>query len=271
MELAGRVVVVTGAGSGIGRALAVRFAAEGAAGVVCADRDLPGLERTVALIGEAGGRAIAARCDVAVEAEVAGLVVTAETAYGPVDLFCSNAGVGGGGGPEAPDALWQQLWEINLMAHVYAVRAVLPSMLARGEGYLLHTASAAGLLTNPGNAPYTVTKAGAVAFAEWVSMTYGDQGIRVSCLCPQGVRTPMLVGGLDMEDSGARAVLAAGGMIEVDDVADAVIAGLATERFLILPHPEVADFIVRKATDRDRWLAGMRRLVARMPGGAGQT
>jgi NAD(P)-dependent dehydrogenase (short-subunit alcohol dehydrogenase family) len=175
-------------------------------------------------------------------------------------LFCSNAGIGTGGGVETDNAAWQRTWDVNVMAHVYAARAVLPAMLERGEGYLLATASAAGLLTNLGAAPYSVTKHAALALAEWLAITHGDAGITVSCLCPQGVRTPMLLGGLDQT---AGAVVAAGGdLIEPEQVADAVIAGLAEERFLILPHPEVARYFQRKANDYDRWLAGMRKLQA---------
>lgn len=257
MELTGRTAVVTGGGSGIGRALARRFAAEGAKAVVVADIDG---DAAAATAEEVGGLGL--RVDVADEAEVQHLVRTAEDAYGPIDLFCSNAGIGGGGGVEAPDDEWQRIWGINLMSHVYAARAVVPGMVARGEGYLLNTASAAGLLTNLGNAPYTVTKHGAVALAEWLAITYGDRGIKVSCLCPQGVRTPMLMGGLELEDPAAAMVLASGGLIEPEDVADAVVAGLREERFLILPHPEVGEYYRRKADDPDRWIRGMRRIQA---------
>ena len=260
MELKDRVAVVTGGASGIGRALARRFAAEGARGVVVAD-----LEGTAApaVADEIGGLAVAT--DVSVEADVIRLVEAAEREYGPIDLFCSNAGIAVGGGVEAPNEDWQRTWEVNFMAHVYAVRAVLPAMLARGEGYLLHTASAAGLLTNIGAAPYSVTKHAVVALAEWLSITHGDQGLKVSCLCPQGVNTNMLLGGA--EETGASVVRAAANVLEPEDVADAVVQGLADERFLILPHPEVADYFRRKADDYDRWLAGMRRLQARVAGG----
>jgi len=256
MELGGRHVVVTGGASGIGRALCRRFAAEGAR-LVVADLDADG---AAAVAQEIGG--IPASTDVAVEADVQALVHTAEEANGPIDLFCSNAGIAVSGGVEVADEDWQRIWNINLMAHVYAARAVLPSMLARGEGYLLHTASAAGLLTNLGAAPYAVTKHAVVALAEWLAITHGDAGIRVSCLCPQGVRTPMLLGGADAGDDTAGMLLA--GAIEPEDVAEAVVAGLADERFLILPHPEVADYFRRKADDYDRWLAGMRRLQTRI-------
>jgi NAD(P)-dependent dehydrogenase (short-subunit alcohol dehydrogenase family) len=190
------------------------------------------------------------------------LIDQATEANGPIDLFCSNAGIGVGGGPEASDQDWERIWQINVMAHVYAARALLPGMLARGEGYLLNTASAAGLLTNIGALPYAVTKHAAVALAEWLAITYGDAGIRVSCLCPQGVRTPMLMAGL--EDAAGAAVLASGQMVEPEDVADAVVAGIRAERFLILTHPEVAGYMANKGSDPERWLAGMRRLQAKV-------
>ncbi len=262
MQLAGKVAVVTGGGSGIGRALSRRFAAEGAAAVVVADLAAGPATETAAQIISAGGTALAVVCDVAHEADVVALVDQATEAFGRIDLFCSNAGVAIGGGVETGNDDWQRAWDVNLMAHVYAARAVLPQMLARGDGYLLATASAAGLLTNLGAAPYAVTKHGAVALAEWLAITHGDAGIKVSCLCPQGVRTPMLLGGLDQT---AGAVVAAGGeLLEPAQVADAVVAGLAAERFLILPHPEVATYLEHKATDPDRWLKGMRKLQARV-------
>jgi NAD(P)-dependent dehydrogenase (short-subunit alcohol dehydrogenase family) len=257
MEVLGRHIVVTGAASGIGRALARRFAAEGARAVVAADLDLDGVSATA---GETGGLGIAT--DVSREADIVALVAQATEANGPIDLFCSNAGIAVGGGPEASDEDWDRIWQINVMAHVYAARAVLPDMLARGEGYLLNTASAAGLLTNLGALPYSVTKHAAVALAEWMSITYGDRGIRVSCLCPQGVRTSMLMAGLD--DTSGAAVLASGEMLEPEDVAEAVVAGIRAERFLILPHPEVATYLAHKGADPERWLAGMRRLQARV-------
>lgn len=259
MELGGKVVVVTGGGSGIGRALCIRFAAEGAKAVVVADLNQEGAEQVAS---EVGGLAV--RTDVSQESDVRALVDQAEDAYGPIDLFCSNAGIGGGGGVEVPDADWQRIWDVNLMAHVYAARAVVPGMVARGEGYLLNTASAAGLLANLGNAPYTVTKHAAVALAEWLAITYGGQGVKVSCLCPQGVRTPMLMGGLDADDPAAAMVLASGGLIEPEELAEIVVAGLREERFLILPHPEVAEYYRRKADDPDRWIRGMQRLQARL-------
>ncbi|HEX2039336.1 MAG TPA: SDR family oxidoreductase [Acidimicrobiales bacterium] len=263
MEPAGKVIVVTGGGSGIGEALCRRFAAEGAKAVVVADLDG---DKAVAVADEIGGLAVAT--DVTVEADVRRLVERTEEAYGPVDLFCANAGVGGGGGIDQPDEAWDLVWRANVLSHVYAARAVVPAMADRGEGYFLSTASAAGLLLNLGNAPYTVTKHAAVAFAEWLAVTYGDRGVRVSCLCPMGVRTPMLTGGLDVGDSAARSVAAAGRVLEPAEAAEAVVQGLREERFLILPHPEVAEMYRRKGDDPDRWLAGMRRLQAALLGGS---
>ncbi|MBK9179052.1 MAG: SDR family oxidoreductase [Acidimicrobiales bacterium] len=268
MELADKVVVVTGGGNGIGRALARRIAAEGARGVAVVDRDAVGAEATASDITAAGGRALALAANVAVEAELVGAVERTETAFGPIDLFCANAGIGLGAGPETPDDDWQRIWEVNVMAHVRAARVLLPGWLARGEGYFLATASAAGLLTQIGSAPYAVTKHATVAFAEWLAITYGDQGLRVSCLCPQGVRTQMLVG--DIGSAASATVIGAGQVLEPDDVADVVVAGLAEERFLILPHPEVLTYLQRKTGDYDRWLSGMRRLQARVRAEAGE-
>jgi NAD(P)-dependent dehydrogenase (short-subunit alcohol dehydrogenase family) len=259
MEIRDKHVVVTGAASGIGRALCRRFAAEGARGVVVADIDADGAR---AVADEISG--LARSTDVSVEADVIELVEHATSAFGPVDLFCANAGIAVSGGVDASDEQWRRSWDVNLMAHVYAARALLPGWLARGEGYLLHTASAAGLLTNLGALPYSVTKHAVVALAEWLSITHGDAGIKISCLCPQGVRTNMLMGGVTT--TGGAAVLASGGVLEPEDVADAVVAGLRDERFFILPHPEVAGYVRRKADDHDRWLHGMRRLQARITG-----
>jgi NAD(P)-dependent dehydrogenase (short-subunit alcohol dehydrogenase family) len=261
MDLDGKVVIVTGGASGIGRALSRRFAQEGARAVLVADLDAEGAAAVADEITASGGHAVAVSTDVAVEADVIALVERAVDTYGQVDLFCANAGIAVSGSVDTPDEDWQRIWNINVMAHVYSARAVLPSMVARGEGYLLHTASAAGLLTNLGAAPYAVTKHAAVALAEWLAITYADAGVKVSCLCPQGVRTNMLLGA--GPDAGA---LLADTAIEPEAVADAVVAGLATERFLILPHPEVATYFRRKADDYDRWLAGMRRLQARVLG-----
>lgn len=253
MELTGRVVVVTGAARGIGRALATRFASDGAQAVVVADIDGDGAQ---AVAKDIGGTAI--QCNVAHEADVARLVETVEVAHGRIDLFCSNAGIAVGGGPEATDDDWQRVWEVNVVAHVYVARHVLPGMLARGEGYLLGTVSAAGLLNHLFAAPYGVTKAAALSFFEWLAIAHGDEGIRVSCLCPQGVKTSMLEA--ERELLGTNFLIA--GALEPEAVAAAVVKGIAEERFLILPHPEVAEYFRRKAEDYDRWLRGMRRLRA---------
>ena len=258
MLLKDKVVLVTGGANGIGEALVRRFVAEGARGVAIVDRDA---KRSLELSQELGSTTIGLAADVAREADVVSAVETTVTRFGPIDLLVSNAGIGTGGGVETPNEAWQQIWEINLMAHVYAARAVLPGMIARGEGYLLNTASAAGLLTNIGAAPYSVTKHAAVGLAEWLAITHGDQGIKVSCLCPQGVRTNMLLAGAD---DPAGAVVLAQGAIEPAEVAEAVIRGLEAETFLILPHPEVLTHFQRKAGDYDRWLGGMRKLQRRI-------
>jgi NAD(P)-dependent dehydrogenase (short-subunit alcohol dehydrogenase family) len=240
--------------------MAERFAAEGARSITIVDLDPADCQAAAERLGSVG---FAHAVDVSNATEMADLVRQVEDERGPIDLFVSNAGIGTGAGLDATDEAWQQIWGVNVMAHVYAARAVVPSMVARGEGYLLHTASAAGLLTQIGDAPYSVTKHAAVAFAEWLSITYGDRGLKVSCLCPQGVRTAMLGDG-----AGSTAVetVVAQGVIEPEEVAEAVIAGLAAEKFLILPHPEVATYLERKASDPDRWLAGMRRLQAQILG-----
>jgi NAD(P)-dependent dehydrogenase (short-subunit alcohol dehydrogenase family) len=259
MKLSGRVAVITGAAGGIGAALARRFAAEGAAGLVLSDLDAGAVR---ALADEVDTDAVAVRADVTADDDLQRLVDAALERYGRIDLFCSNAGITSGAGLDASAEQWQRSWAVNVQAHVSAARAVLPSMLERGEGYLLQTCSAAGLLTAVGDAPYTVTKHAAVAFAEWLAITYGDRGVRVSALCPQGVDTPMLRDGLDAGHVGARVTAASGAVLSAEDVADAVIAGLDEERFLILPHPEVGTYLRNKTQDPDRWLAGMRRLAA---------
>ncbi len=267
MELRDRICVVTGGASGIGRALCQRFAAEGARAVVVVDRDADGAISTARSIGD---QATPRTADVTVEADVEALVEHTEDEIGPIDLFASNAGILGYGGIEATDETWSLVWSVNVLAHLYAARAVVPRMVERGGGYLLSTASAAGLLTQPGDAPYSVTKHAAVALAEWLSITYGDQGITVSCACPMAVDTAMLGGAQqagDAADAPAGLGSAAGaaavqGILSAEQVAEAVVEGVRSERFLILPHPEVATFEQRRAADRDRWLAGMRRLSA---------
>jgi NAD(P)-dependent dehydrogenase (short-subunit alcohol dehydrogenase family) len=253
MEMKGKVIVVTGGASGIGAALVRRFAREGAAGIVVADLDLA---RAQAVAAEVNGTA--QRVDVSNEPDVQALIAEATRRHGRVDVLCSNAGIATGGGVDASNADWQRIWEINLMAHVYGARAVLPQMIERGEGYLLQTASAAGLLSHPDSALYAVTKHAAVSLAEWLSINHGDQGIRVSCLCPQGVRTPMLLG-----RDGERKSFLLEGSVSAEQVADDVIAAMRDERFLVLPHPEVLDYMQRKAGNVDRWLGGMRKLRAK--------
>jgi NAD(P)-dependent dehydrogenase (short-subunit alcohol dehydrogenase family) len=268
MELEGRVAVVTGGASGIGRAIARRVAAEGARGVVVADLDGSGAE---SVAGEIGAAAAGIACDVSSQEQVDRLLDHAEDAFGPVDVFFANAGIGAGSGLDAPDEVWERTWGVNVNAHVLAARRLVPGWLERGEGYFVSTASAAGLLTQIGDVVYSVTKHAAVAFSEWLSITYGDRGVRVSCLCPMGVNTPLLNAGLDMEDStglGARVVAAAGRVLEPEDVAGEVVQALREERFLILPHAEVGEFLRRKGDDHDRWLAGMRRLQAHVMGPA---
>jgi NAD(P)-dependent dehydrogenase (short-subunit alcohol dehydrogenase family) len=250
VHLADKVIVVTGGGNGIGAALCRRFAAEGAKAVVVADIDDGSAQRVAAEIGGLG-----VRTDVTRESDLQRLAADVASRYGAIDLFCSNAGIAVDGGEETPDLEWQRCWDVNVMAHVLAARAVLPGMLARGQGYLLQTVSAAGLLTHIHSATYAVTKHASLAFAEWLAMAYGDRGIRVSALCPQGVRTDML----RRAASGGRTFLL-DSALEPEQVADEVVKGLAAERFLILPHPEVAEYFRRKATDYDRWIRGMRKL-----------
>jgi len=256
MDVSGKIVAVTGGGHGIGKGLAERFAAEGAAGVAVLDLDGDGARRVAA---EVGGWA--RQVDVTDEQAVTDAIDAIEAELGPIDLFCSNAGIINIGGVELATDDFRRVMEVNVYAHLHAARVLIPRMIERGGGYLLNTASAAGLLTQIGSAPYSVTKHAAVALAEWIAITYGDRGISVSVLCPQAVRTAMTGG---TEEGGVAGV---DGMLEPAQVADAVIAGLATEQFLILPHAEVATYFKRKADDYDRWLAGMRRLQSRFVDG----
>lgn len=291
MDVQGKTVVVTGGASGIGRSLCLAFGRHGASGVVVADIDGDGAAAVAAEVEAAGQGAPAAgvAVDVSNEKDVQALVARSEELFGPVDIFFSNAGIYVSGGADAPDDAWERIWAINVLAHVYAARALVPGMLERGSGYLLSTASAAGLLTQLGSAPYSVTKHAAVALAEWLSITYGDRGIRVSCLCPQAVTSNLAatsarvvgaeaVGGLDAAtatapasaSSAARAASSAAldGVLDPDDVAEIVLQAVAAEQFLILPHAEVATYERRRSGDRERWLGGMRRLQARLLGQA---
>lgn len=253
MKIKDKVVVVTGGGNGIGEAMARRFAHEGARAVVIADLDGDAAARVARDLGCLG-----VKVNVAAEKELAALADETIARHGQIDLFCSNAGVSLGLGLETTDEGWQRAWSVNVMAHVYAARAVLPSMLARGEGYLLQTASAAGLLSIS-DASYAVTKHGAVAFAEWLSITYGDRGIKVSCFCPMGVRTNMLLDSVSEIDR--QGVLA--DSVSPETAAEVVIQGLNAERFLILTHPEVLEYTRRKSSDYDYWLGGMRKFQKR--------
>jgi NAD(P)-dependent dehydrogenase (short-subunit alcohol dehydrogenase family) len=252
MKIRDKVVVVTGAASGIGKALAARFAKEGARGVVCADVNEADAKAVAAGIG---ATAMGLRCDVSQESDMNALVVSSLEKYGAVDIFCSNAGIIGRHGLDATLKEWRRTMDVNFMAHVLAARAVIPVMLKQGGGYIVATASAAGLLMQPDSATYTVSKHAAVAFAEWLSVNYAERGIRVSCLCPQGVRTPMLLG-----PTGDRKSFLSEGSVSAEEVAGKVVEAIEAETFLILPHPEVAEYERRKAADRDRWLGGMRRL-----------
>jgi len=249
MQVANSIIVVTGGASGIGRALCQRFAREGAKAIVVADVDILGAERVAA---DVGGLAI--ETDVTRERDLRRLVERTLGEHGRIDLFCSNAGIAIDGDEHTTDADWERCWHVNVMAHVLAARTVLPSMIEQGSGYLLQTVSAAGLLTHIGSASYAVTKHASLAFAEWLAIAYGHRGIKVSALCPQGVRTNMLNRG------GERAAFLLEGALKPEQVAEVVVQGLADERFLILPHPEVAEYFRRKAGDYDRWLKGMRRL-----------
>ena len=250
MDIRGKVAIVTGGASGIGAGVAKRFAQEGARGVVVADLNL---ERAQAVAKEFGGLAV--RCDVSREADIQALVAATKDRFGQVDIYMSNAGIlGRMGGIELEDELWDKMWQIHAMAHVWAARAVVPEMVARGSGYFVVTASAAGLLNIVESAPYGVTKHAALAFAEWLRIAYGRRGVGVSCLCPQSVQTDMVTG-----DGGS-----AGhdGILTADQVAAEVVATMRDEKFLVLPHPQVADYFRAKASDYDRWIGGMQKLYA---------
>lgn len=261
MEIYGRVIAITGAASGIGAAMARRFAAEGARALVLGDIQMAPLRALAEELARSHGRAglevIAQACDVTHEAPIQALAATAINRFGRIDIFCSNAGLVLDGDETTPDDIWTLNWNIHVMANVWAARAVIPGMAALGEGYFLVTASAAGLLTSLPSASYAVTKHAAIALAEKLAIDHADQGVRVSALCPQAVDTPLMKGRL-----GKGAAL--DGVATPEAVADCVVKGLAAERFLILPHPKVADYFAVKATDYERWLAGMRRGLAKV-------
>jgi len=254
MEITGKTVVITGGASGIGRALAQRFHAEGAAHVCVADLQADALAEVASSVN---GTAIT--CDVADEGQVKNLVDKAIDAMGHIDIFCSNAGIAVLGDEHESNDMWQKNWDIHVMGHVYAARAVVQHMIERGGGYLVNTASAAGLLSHVNSATYSVTKHAAVAFAEWLSINYGGDGVRVSVLCPQAVRTAMTQG----REAGVASV---DGMMEPEVLAESVVTTMDKEEFLILPHPEVLSYLQRKAGDYDRWLGGMQRLKQKFDG-----
>jgi len=256
MDIKEKIIVVTGAASGIGKALAERFKAEGAQQVVAVDLNEEGAAATAASIG-----GLSLGCDVADEAQVASVIERTESEVGPIDLFCSNAGIGAGPDLASPNEEWQLSWDVNVMSHVYAARHLVPRMVERGGGYLMNTASAAGLLNQIGGAAYGVTKHAAVGFGEWLALSYAHQGIKVSMLCPQAVRTPMTA-----TDNLSTAAAAGDGMMEPEALADVVVVGLREESFLILPHPEVREYMQRKTSDYDRWIGGMNRLHRRLTG-----
>lgn len=248
MELKDKIIVVTGAASGIGRAMAIRFAQEGAKKVVCVDINLQGAQDTA---DQVDGQAYAV--DVSKETDISEMIEAVETDIGPIDLFCSNAGILTAGGAEASNEDWQRIWDINVMSHVWAARHLVPRMIARGGGYLLNTASAAGLLNQVGSAPYGVSKHAAVGLAEWLALTHGDDGIKVSVLCPQAVRSEMTRGHED-------GVASMDGMMEPEPVAEACVQTIRNETFLVLPHPEVLGYMRAKTDNYDKWIGGMRKL-----------
>lgn len=256
MDIQGKVAIITGAGSGIGSALAKQFASDGATGLVLADINQTQVEALAQLLNADGkDRAIGVRCDVSVERDIQALVNTARARFGRVDIYMSNAGIlGERGGIELADPLWDSMWKIHGMAHVWAARAVVPEMVERGEGYFVVTASAAGLLTIVESAPYAVTKHASVAFAEWLRIAYGRRGVRVSCLCPQAVQTAMTASG-----SGSAGI---DGLLQPEQVARDVVLAMRDETFLVLPHPEVIEYFRRKGQDYDRWLGGMQKVFA---------
>ncbi len=261
MEIEQKIIVVTGAGSGIGKALVEKFVAEGAKQVIAVDINAADAAETAM-----ANRCLAKTADVACEADMIRVIEEVESQIGPIDLFCSNAGLAAGNSEQSPDQEWQISWDVNVMAHVYAARHLVPRMIKRGGGYFLNTASAAGLLNQIGGAAYGVTKHAAVGFGEWLALTYGHQGIKVSLLCPQAVRTAMTATDPDQIGTEGLQAAAGDGMLETSVVADVVMRGLKEESFLILPHPEVTQYMQRKTADYDRWIRGMNRFHQSLAG-----
>ena len=256
MNIEGRVIAVTGAGSGIGRALCHALAKHNPKGIAVIDINA---DAAAEVAQEING--LACQADVSREEDVITSIQTIEASYGPIDIYCANAAIADIGGVELDNAMWQKTWDVNVMAHVYAARALLPSMLERGEGYLVLTASAAGLLVNLGTAPYTATKHAVVGLAEWLAITHGSQGLKVSCVCPQFVNTPMVQ---DFELKAPMRAFVNEGMLEPETVADHIIAGIEKEEFLILPHPDVGTFFQAKAHNHEKWLGKMTSLNAKI-------
>jgi NAD(P)-dependent dehydrogenase (short-subunit alcohol dehydrogenase family) len=260
MDPEGRIIVVTGAAGGIGGALVHALAERGAQAVVATDIDQDGVER---LAGELGGRVVARRLDVADENATRALVEEIEGSIGPIDVWFANAGLAGGGGPDAPDEVWNRQWSINVLSHVFAARALLPGWTERGEGHLVTTASMAGILTSLGDAPYAATKHAALGFAEWLAITYAPDGVKVSCICPGAVDTAMLRGGAGGDADKASAIIGGGAVLPPEEAVERVLAALAEDRFLILTHPEMHEFITGKAENPERWIRGMAKLWTR--------
>ena len=256
MELANKIIVITGAGSGIGRALAIRFKAEGAKQIVAVDINAENAQATANMVD-----GVAMTADVSVEDDIVRVIETTEAQIGPIDLFCSNAGVGIGPDLNSPNSQWQTSWDVNLMSHLYAARHLVPRMVGRGGGYFLNTASAAGLLNQVGAAAYGVTKHAAIGFGEWLAIHHQHQGIKVSMLCPQAVRTAMTA-----SDNDATTAASADGMMEPEELADKVVEGLRVEAFLILPHEVVLEYMRNKTSNYDRWIGGMNKLMKKITG-----
>jgi len=256
LELANKIIVITGAGSGIGRALAIRFKADGAKQIVAVDINAENAQATANMVD-----GVAMTADVSVEDDIVRVIETTEAQIGPIDLFCSNAGVGIGPDLNSPNSQWQTSWDVNLMSHLYAARHLVPRMVGRGGGYFLNTASAAGLLNQVGAAAYGVTKHAAIGFGEWLAIHHQHEGIKVSMLCPQAVRTAMTA-----SDNDATAAASADGMMEPEELADKVVEGLRVEAFLILPHEVVLEYMRNKTANYDRWIGGMNKLMKRITG-----